>query len=199
MSSKARLKVLGWAVAGALLAPLAVGAEGLKIGVVNAVKVLEGAPQAERARKLLEKEFAARDRELLAQQKAIKEMEDKLSKDGAVMSESEAQKLERDIVGKRRDLKRDQDEFREDVNLRRNEEFGKIQKEIVQSIQAVAKDQGFDLVLGDGVIYASDKVDVTGDVLDRLKKGAGAASGDGDGGSRGSEGAGKAEKAPEKQ
>ena len=36
----------------------------LKIGVVNAVKILEGAPQAEAARKQLEKEFASRDRAL---------------------------------------------------------------------------------------------------------------------------------------
>lgn len=148
----------------------------LKIGVVNAIKILEGAPQAEAARKQLEKEFASRDRDLVARQKSIKEMEDKLARDGATMSEADAGKMERDIVSKRRDLKRDQDEFREDVNLRRNEEFGKIQKEIVLSIQEVAKEQGYDLVLGEGVIYANDKTDITGAVLDRLRKGGGTSS-----------------------
>ncbi|MCG3200817.1 MAG: Chaperone protein Skp [Gammaproteobacteria bacterium] len=143
----------------------------LKIGVVNAIKILEGAPQAEAARKQLEKEFASRDRDLVARQKTIKEMEDRLARDGATLSEADARKLERDIVSKRRDLKRDQDEFREDVNLRRNEEFGKIQKEIVQSIQDVAKSEGYDLVLGEGVIYASDKTDITNAVLERLRKG----------------------------
>jgi outer membrane protein len=92
------------------------------------------------------------------------------------MAEAEARKLERDIVSKRRDLKRDQDEFREDVNLRRNEEFGKIQKEIVQSIQDVAKAEGYDLVLGEGVIYASDKTDITNAVLERLRKGSSSSS-----------------------
>lgn len=145
-------------------------AEGLKIGVVNALKVLEAAPQAEAARKQLEKEFAGRDRELSAQMKAIKAKQDKLEKDGAVMSQDEVQKLQNEIMIKRRDLKRDQDEFRDDVNMRRNQEFGKIQKKIVQTIQAVAKEQGYDLVLGDGVIYANDKVDITKLVIDRLKK-----------------------------
>jgi outer membrane protein len=145
----------------------------LKIGVVNAIKILEGAPQAEAARKQLEKEFASRDRDLVARQKSIKEMEDRLSREGATMSEADARKLERDIVSKRRDLKRDQDEFREDVNLRRNEEFGKIQKEIVQSIQDVAKSQGYDLILGEGVIYANEKTDITNAVLERLRKGGG--------------------------
>lgn len=155
---------------GLLAAPCLTYAAGLKIGVVNALKVLGAAPQAEKARKQLEKEFASRDRELAAEMKTIKQKEDKLEKDGAVMSQDEAQKLQRDIMTRRRDLKRDQDEFRDDVNLRRNEEFGKIQKQIVQTIQAVAKEQGYDLVLGDGVIYASDKVDITNLVIDKLKK-----------------------------
>jgi outer membrane protein len=145
--------------------------ENLRIGFVNAVKVLEAAPQAESARSALEKEFSARDRELVATQKSIKAMEDKLDKDGAIMSEAERSKLEREIVAKRRDLKRDQDEFREDVNFRRNEEFGKIQREIVEAIHQVAKDKQFDLVVGEGVIFASKKVDITDSVIEKLKAG----------------------------
>lgn len=142
----------------------------LKIGVVNAVGVLEAAPQADIARKKLEKEFATRDRELVAAQKALKGLEDRMIKDGAIMSETERSRLERDIVNKRRELKRDQEEFREDVNFRRNEEFGKIQRDIVEAIREVAKQQKYDLVLGEGVIYASKPVDMTQTVIDHLKK-----------------------------
>ena len=142
----------------------------LKIGVVNAVGVLEAAPQADIARKKLEKEFATRDRELVAAQKALKGLEDRMIKDGAIMSETERSRLERDIVNKRRELKRDQEEFREDVNFRRNEEFGKIQRDIGEAIRGVAKQQKYDLVLTDGVIYASEAVDMTQTVIDHLKK-----------------------------
>lgn len=141
-----------------------------KIGVVNAVKILEAAPQADVARKKLEKEFAARDRELVAAQKSLKALEDRMVKDGAIMSETERSRLERDIVNKRREQKRDQDEFREDVNFRRNEEFGKIQRDIVEAIREVAKKEKFDLVLGEGVIYASKTVDITDKVVKFLKK-----------------------------
>jgi len=141
-----------------------------KIGVVNAVGILEAAPQADVARKKLEKEFATRDRELVAAQKSLKGLEDRMIKDGAIMSETERSRLERDIVNKRRELKRDQDEFREDVNFRRNEEFGKIQRDIVEAIREVAKTQKYDLVLGEGVIYASKAVDITQSVIDFLKK-----------------------------
>ncbi len=145
-------------------------AEDIKIGVVNAVKVLEGAPQADVARKLLQKEFAPKDKKLVAVQKAIKSLEEKLSKDAAIMSESKRKGMEREIVNKRRDLKRSQDEFREDLNFRRNEEFGKIQKQIVIAIQTIAKEEKYDLVIGEGVVFASGKVDLTAKVIERLKK-----------------------------
>lgn len=145
--------------------------ESYKLGAVNAIRVLEQSPQADIAKKLIEKEFAPRDKELLAEQKKLKSLEDTLNKDGAVMSEQERLKLERDIVSKRRDLKRTQDEFREDLNFRRNEEFAKIQKKIVEAIQKVAKDNKYDVVLSEGVIYASSKVDISGMVIEYLKKG----------------------------
>ena len=124
-----------------------------------------------RQKKRLEKEFAARDKKLVAAQKAVKVKEDKLAKDGAIMSESELKKLQKQTLSARRELKRDQDEFRDDLNFRRNEEFGKIQRQIVQAIQKIAKDGKYDLIVGEGVIFASPKVDITKKVIEQLKKG----------------------------
>ena len=146
-------------------------AEDYKIGVVNAPRVLESAPQADLARKKLEKEFATRDRDLVAAQKDLKGLEDRITKDGAIMSEAERGRLERDILNKRRDLKRDTTEFQEDINFRRNEEMAIIQQQIADAIIALAKERGFDIVLGTGVVYASGKVDVTDSVIEYLKKG----------------------------
>ena len=144
--------------------------ETYKIGAVNAISVLEKSPQADSARKMIEDEFTSRDKELIAEQKKIKELEDKFKKDRAILSEQESSKLERDIISKKRDLKRKQDEFREDLNYRRNEEMVKIQKQIIESIQQVAEDNKYDLVLSEGVLYASPKVDMTGLVIEYLKK-----------------------------
>ena len=144
--------------------------ETYKIGAVNAIRVLEKSPQADIARKMIEDEFSPRDKELIAEQKSIKELEDKFKKDRAILSEEENAKLERDIISKKRDLKRKQDEFREDLNYRRNEEMVKIQKQIIQSIQQVAKDNEYDLVLSEGILYASPKTDMSGLIIDYLKK-----------------------------
>jgi len=145
-----------------------VTAKELKIGFVNAVKVMEQAPQVSAANTRLEREFEPRQREIANGQREIKASEDKLNKDGAIMSEAQSRDLSRDIINKKRDLKRQQDEFREDYNIRRSEELDKLQKQIIEVIQAVAKEQSYDLILSDGVVWASDSIDMTDQVLKRL-------------------------------
>ena len=97
-------------------------------------------------------------------------MEEKLTKNSAVMSEAARKKQERDIVTQKRDVKRIREEFTEDFNFRRNEELGKLQKLVYETILALAKEQKYDIILNESVIYASQQVDVTANVLEELRK-----------------------------
>jgi len=148
---------------------VAVAAE-MKIGFVNAARVLEEAPQADAARVRLEKEFSPRDKELVEAQKKVRKLEEKLTRDGAIMSETERRKLERDILSQQRDLKRGQEEFREDLNIRRNEAFDTLRRRVFEVINDIAKAEKYDLVISDGVVYADDRIDMTGKVVEQLKK-----------------------------
>ena len=143
----------------------------VKIGAVSLDKIMSEAPQAEQAIKRLQQEFAPRERALVDAQKSLRNQEQKLTKDSEVMSEAQRRKLEGDIIAKRREVQRSADEFREDWNLRRNEELGKLQKQITEVINGLAKEDGFDLVIyGNALLYASERVDITDKVLERLKK-----------------------------
>jgi len=141
-----------------------------KIGFVDTAKLMEAAPQVKAAQAKIESEFAPREKELTKLQQEIRALEDRQSRDGSVMSESESSKLERDVLAKRRDLKRTQEEFRDDLNIRRNEVITKLQKDILDAVIAFAKEQNFDLILSGGVAYSSDKVDITGSVLKKLNQ-----------------------------
>jgi outer membrane protein len=145
-----------------------VQAQEYKIGFVNAVRILEQSPQARKTTALIENEFSPRNKQLVEEQKSLQTMEERLTKDAAIMSENERRNLERDIINKRRELKRDEDEFREDLTFRRNEELAKIQTEIINAIQIVARDNKFDLVMSEGVIFASTRVDMTDMVIKYL-------------------------------
>lgn len=142
----------------------------MKVGFVDTAKLMESAPQVKAAQSNIEAEFAPREKELVELQRKIRAQEDRLARDTAVMSEAENSKLERDILSMRRDLKRSQEEFRDDLNIRRNEVLAKLQREIFDAIVAFAKDKKYDLILGQGVVYSSDRVDITDDILKQLSK-----------------------------
>jgi len=121
-------------------------------------------------RKSLEKEFKRRDKDLVAKQKQLKTLEDKLARDGAVMSAAEVKRLEQDIRSRRRKIKSMSDEFREDLNIRRNEEFNKLLRKVSEVVHQIGEQENIDLILSEGVVYASKRVNLTEKVLKRLKQ-----------------------------
>ncbi len=147
----------------------AVAAE-LKIGYVNAVKVIEEAPQGEAALKKLETEFNPRDKKIIEMQNRIKQLEQELEKSALVLKETDRRAKEHEAVVLKRDARRLSQEFREDYNLRRNEELASLQKVVYKAIVELAKQENFDLILHEGVIYAGAKIDITEKVLKKLGK-----------------------------
>lgn len=147
-----------------LIAAGQAGAE-TKIGYVNFQKLLEEAPQTKVAMQALESEFGPRRRELMTMQTDLKAKEDKLQKEGAVMSESDRTNSEKTFRDQQREFSRKAGEFQDDASTRKNEELGKVQRFLFQEINTYANAQGFDLVLGDGVLFAKQPLDITAAVL----------------------------------
>lgn len=150
---------------------LANAEEGLRIGFVNIPKILDGAPQAKGADSRLKQEFTSRESKVNKAKEELRRLEEKLRKEEETMSTAEANKLTQDIRTKRRDLERELDVFREDFSIRRSDEINKLQKDILSAINALAKEEGYDLVVGEGVVYANSRVDLTDKILSRLQGG----------------------------
>ncbi len=167
MTAKLSVLTCGLLLAAGLSAGVA--AQDLKIGVVNIARLLDQSPQAKEAMGALQDEFAPRQRELVAQQQELREKEERLQRDGAVMGEGERSNLERDVRDQRRDLARRQNEYVEDLNLRRNEEMGKLQRALLQQVQGYANLAGYDLIVAD-VLFASESIDITAEVLQALNQ-----------------------------
>ena len=161
-------KSLVFALGFVAMAGLASAAD-FKIGYVNAVKVIEEAPQGEAALKKLEAEFAPRDKQIVEMQNRLKQMEQDLEKNALVLKENEHRSKEFEVVTLKRDLRRATQEFREDYNLRRNEELAALQKIVQKTIAEIAKQENYDLIL-ESAVYAGPKVDVTDKILKKLGK-----------------------------
>lgn len=145
-------------------------ADQYKIGVVDAMAVLEQSPQADKMTTQLRQEFEDRNRKIIEMQKRLTDMNERLTNDAAVMSDTERNKMEREIYLMKRDLQRAEDQYREDLSFRRNEILSALQDEIVKAIQTVSKQNNFDIVLTSGVNWASQKINITPMVVDYLKK-----------------------------
>jgi len=156
------------AVAGFVLVlslSLSAQAQEVKIGVVNIPALMEQAPQARVAMAALDEEFKPRQREIVAKQTEFQELTERVQRDLAVMGETERRNAEKEVRDLQREVARLQTEFREDLNLRRNEELGNLQRSLLKEVQEFAEASGYDLVVGDGVLFASSTVNITENVL----------------------------------
>ncbi len=154
-----------------MILPLGVMAAEIKIGFVNSLKILDEAPQTKAAMDAWQSEFSPKKDKLIAEQTKLKKLEEKLVRDGALMSSSERKGLERDIMNQQRDLRRNEEEYNEDLNMRRNEVLQEVQSKVMNVINSMAKEENYDLIFSEsGVVYFNENMDISDKVLSRLKK-----------------------------
>jgi cell division septal protein FtsQ len=62
-------------------------------------------------------------------------------------------------------------ELQEDFALRQTELRTKLVKQVEEVVQRIAKEKGIDVILSEGLVYFSDSVDISGEVIERLEAG----------------------------
>ncbi|WP_018994236.1 OmpH family outer membrane protein [Thioalkalivibrio sp. ALgr1] len=156
-------------LAGWLALPAQAGAQNVAFVTMN--RILEDSPQAEQAMRELEREFSPRDAELVAEREELQRMRDRLERDGDMMNPSERADLEREFSQRSREFRRAQESFSEDLNVRRNEELSRLQRRINDAIVELAREREIDVILTErNVLYASDRVDITDDILAAMQR-----------------------------
>jgi outer membrane protein len=140
-----------------------------KIGVVSTNRLMSDAPQAKAANDAIRAEFAPREKEIQTLGLQLKTREEKLQKDAATMTELQRSSEEKALRDGYRELTLKQETVQEDFNARRNEEMSRLNRTLLEEVQVFAKAQGYDLILADGVLFATAAMDVTGPVLEALK------------------------------
>lgn len=140
----------------------------LKIGFVQINQILKQAPQTAISNKKLVKEFKGKTDKL---KKLIVELETKANsfkKNSLTMDDATREAKQRELQLTKIDIQRDERELKEDINLRRREEINALQGKINIAIDKFAKAEKYDLILYQGVAYASDGVDITKDIVSVL-------------------------------
>ena len=155
-----------------LLLPMSVSAETdtYKIGYVVVEKILKEAPQTAASNKKLEKEFKSRTDGLQKKVKSIQKQEKDFKKNNVTMTATQRQKAQKDIQNAKIEIQRIERELREDIDIRRREEIGKLQQKINEAIEDLAAKEKYDLILYQGVAFASKEIDITNELIKVLGK-----------------------------
>ena len=141
----------------------------IKVGVIDYARLLEQSPQAKAVQDALRNEFGPRYNQLVSQDQQLKTRAEKLAKDAATMAPDQREKEEKAIRDKKRELERLMSEWNDDSNSKRNDEMNKLQRSLIGEVREYAKAQNYDIVIAEGVIYATPTVDITPQVLQALQ------------------------------
>lgn len=140
------------------------------VGYVDVARVMEESPQAEGLSQDLQQEFGPAQDDMREKQSRMQELQQRLERDSDVISEQERRDIQSEIRNIQRELQRRQSDLAEDFNVRRNEALGSLQRLIMSEVREYANENDLDLVVGEGVFYASDQIDITDAILERLQQ-----------------------------
>jgi Outer membrane protein len=140
----------------------------LKIGVYDARQILAAMPSVEKEEKKLEAEFEPKQKDIDDKTKSLQKLEEDLKKNAVTYSEEERQAKTLEYQSKRRELQLLAEDTQRLIQLRRNDVVRKIQTELDKEIYKFAEEEGFDLILRSGVLYAGPKVNITQEILKRM-------------------------------
>ncbi len=142
-------------------------AQQLRVGYVDMKRVLDNAPQVLAGREKLDLEFRPRNETIEFQERQAQSMEDRLAM-GDLDVDARA-RLDRELREMRRNVNRQKEDLRDELSFRRTEEVQKLEEQINQTVQEIALDSGYDLILSSPVVYADPSLDITQLILERLR------------------------------
>ena len=142
-------------------------AQQLRVGYVDMKRVLDNAPQVLAGREKLDLEFRPRNETIEFQERQVQSMEDRLQM-GDLDADARA-RLDRELREMRRNVNRQREDLRDELSFRRTEEVQKLEEQINQTVQEIARNSGYDLILSSPVVYADPSLDITSLILDRLR------------------------------
>jgi len=174
--------VLLLTAAGALPA----AAQELKVAVINTEEVLLESETGKAALAELRRLREAKEAEGQALQTEAEELRKRLTEGRLSLAEDKIAELEQQLEEKGIALRRFQDDASRELNKRRDEVLAEIDRKVLPIINQVGQEQGYSLIFRkfeSGLVFASDEVDITSEIIRRLDAGASAAAASPGGGS----------------
>lgn len=152
-----------------ILPASAFGAE--TIGYVDMQKVLEGSKLGQRLQEQLRSEFEPRGKIMAEEEKEIRQLQQSLERDGALMSADQVGKQEAEIKTRIEAFQKEANAIQQEIMKVQQEKGREVIEPARESIKAVAKKKGVAMVVEPGMtglLYLDETLDLTPDVIKHL-------------------------------
>ena len=151
-----------------------------KVGVINIQSAIVSTKDGQKAASDIQTRFSPKKGELDKRQADISQLQDQLNRGRNTLSEEARQNLVREIDQKTKSLNRDTEDARAELDQEEQKIMGELGGRIMSVIDQYAKDNGYNLILDVSnpqtpVLYASNTIDITKDIIDLYDKHAPAA------------------------
>ena len=155
--------------------PAAVSAPPTKVAVIQIQAALAATKEGQKAAADLEVKLSPRKKDLDGKQAEIKDLQEKLQRGGNTLSDSAKEDLTRNIDVKTKSYNRELEDAQAELEQEQQKVVGTLGQKMMAVIDKYAQQNGFAIVLdvssqNTPVLYASNTVDITKDVIDLYDK-----------------------------
>ena len=175
------IAVLGAGMAGMAMAqapaaaPAASSAAPTKVGVIQIQAALAATKEGQKAAAELEVKLSPRKKDLESKQAEIKDLQERLQRGGNTLSDSAKEDLTRNIDTKTKSYNRQLEDAQAELEQEQQKLVNVLGQKMMAVIDKFAQQNGFAIVLdvsnqNTPVLYASNTVDITKEVIDLYDK-----------------------------
>lgn len=152
-----------------------------KVGIIHIQNAIIQTKDGQKAAAEIDAKFGPKRKEVERKQSDMQQMENQYRTGANTMSDEAKQKLARDIDQRRKSLQREMDDAQAELEA----EQGRVIQELGQKMMAIidryANERGFALILDVSspqtpVLYASNTIDITRDIVDLYDRNTGGAA-----------------------
>jgi outer membrane protein len=162
-------------IVGLVLALPALAEDPAKVGVINLQSAIVGTKDGQKAANDIQVRFNPKKADLDKRQGDIAQLQDQLNRGRNTLGEDARQKLMREVDQKTKALNRDTEDARAELDQEEQKIMNELGSRIMAVIDKYAKDHGYAMILDVSspqtpVMYASNTVDITRDIIELYDK-----------------------------
>ncbi len=141
-----------------------------KVGIINIQQAIISTRDGQAAVKELQERFNPKQKELQDQQAEIQGLQQQLQRGANTLSEEALRKLRQDVDDKQRALTRNSEDAQIEFDQQQQRVFAGISEKMQSVIDKFAREQSYQLIIDvsspqSGVLFASNSIDITKDVI----------------------------------